>query len=88
MRPRVVILALSLCAASAVFVPAGFAQEEEPSCAGEPATISGSGVIRGTEGPDVIAGSAGDDRISRSAEMTSCAVVSETTSYRAGPETT
>lgn len=35
----------------------------KPTCKGKQATITGAGVIRGTDGPDVIVGSAGADRI-------------------------
>ena len=60
MRRAVLLLAvgvLGLLAATAA------SAQEPPTCLGEPATISGSGTIVGTDGPDVIVGSTGNDTI-------------------------
>src|SRR5690242_4004116 len=50
-----------------VFVSVGFVRTPHAgavaSCNGVPATIQGSGTIKGTGGPDVIVGSAGADVI-------------------------
>ena len=56
------IAALAVLAALAV-APSGRTAEQDARCFGDAATITGSGVIRGTPGNDVIIGSAARDTI-------------------------
>jgi hypothetical protein len=56
--PRIALAAVLLLTA---FHPTG--EPTPPTCDGQPATIVGSGTIRGTHGSDVIVGSRGDDEI-------------------------
>src|SRR5207247_2983713 len=61
MRKAVALLALAL---GLSLMGATAASAQEPAtCLGEPATITGSSTIVGTDGPDVIVGSDGNDTI-------------------------
>lgn len=60
MKRMSVLSALALVAFLLSFSSIGHAQ---PGCLGATATLTGSGTIRGTDGPDVIVGSSGPDVI-------------------------
>ena len=62
MRGRVAALVMAM-ALMVGLLPASALAQEDATCEGKAATVTGSGTIVGTEGDDVIVGSAGDDTI-------------------------